>query len=162
MQGQVRQRQPAFVIARVRRSPALTRSTGSSRVSGCHYEELPRLVSLACQRPASRSWRIASARLERRRSKRKSSIRSTRLRGREIVVTRAGGRSAFSTMAASSRLASCLAAPCEAASAPTRVGTARGDRQPIKLPRGKFETVGPDAFRLGGGTKCQSPKSARS
>jgi hypothetical protein len=99
VEGGVRQRQPAFVIARVRRSPASTRSTASSRVSGCHYEELPRLVSLTCARPSSRSWRIASARLERRRSKRKPSTRSTRLRGREIVVTRAGGPSAFATMA---------------------------------------------------------------
>jgi hypothetical protein len=44
------------------------------------------------------SWRIASARLERRRSRRKSSIRSTSLRGKAIVVMRAGGRSASSTM----------------------------------------------------------------
>jgi hypothetical protein len=66
---------------------------------GHHYEELPRLASLTCTRPASISWRIASARLERRRSKRKSSICSTRLRGKEIVVTHAGGRSAFSNMA---------------------------------------------------------------
>ena len=43
------------------------------------------------------SWRIASVRLARRRSKRKSSICSTRLRGKEIVVTRAGGRLAFQT-----------------------------------------------------------------
>jgi hypothetical protein len=57
------------------------------------------LASLTCTRPASISWRIASARLERRRSKRKSSICSTRLRGKEIVVTHAGGRSAFSNMA---------------------------------------------------------------
>ena len=45
------------------------------------------------------SWRIASVRLARRRSKRKSSICSTRLRGKEIVVTREGGRLAFSDMA---------------------------------------------------------------
>jgi hypothetical protein len=65
-----------------------------------HHEELPRLVSLTCASAASMSWRIASVRLERRRSKRKSSICSTRFRGRLIVVvTRASGRSAFSTMA---------------------------------------------------------------
>ena len=45
------------------------------------------------------SWRIASVRLARRRSTRKSSICSTRLRGKEIVVTRAGGRLALSDMA---------------------------------------------------------------
>ena len=55
-------------------------------------------------------------------------------------MTRAGGRSAFSSMATSSRLASLRLARQLLLQ---RVGAARGDRQPIKLPRGKFETVGP-------------------
>jgi hypothetical protein len=89
------------------------------------------LVPLTCARPSSRSWRIASARLERRRSKRKPSTRSTRLRGREIVVTRAGGPSAFATMALRPRASLSDRRPPQARPSPGRQSGLAFARGPV-------------------------------